>query len=678
MRSLFLLLIALPICTIAQKPRTYQVVTTDLATKVLGAPLTKKPDLLAIAAFTPTSSSQGVSRQFGEYFAETMTGLLGNSPDKLKLYERTKLDAVLKEQEFSLSDLTKPAAAIKLGQLITIDVLLSGTYTKLKSYIDVSARLIDISTGEVLVSYTGRVKMNKNLAILFTNTNTNTTVNNQVTTPSDVNITIYNEVDKGTARSKADVCEAKVESFRTRLHDLSTQEKIKAVVDEAVKTPFDNECGKLHYDVMYSFEKFSIDDPAYHRFILQTLDTIAYPDGDDRAAEMARFLGADKKIDNNEWKVGLKTIAKIGNYWLSNYVGYMFKYAEANDSLVAQSRIREYFSLASASKIGLPRPISYEMAFFEMMDGVSPHPTLGQYVYKTFSPALSLDDKSKSTLFTQLESLYKHESSPTRKTTLIHWMADFINQQVYTKAHEQLYGFTRNFEVTGNATRDSEVKKNFPESDLQLLATRCKEKFSTYAMATPYPSQQEDRINFCVKYRIPISGVIPTMKEADQVLKGKIVKEQLKVLKLLVQMDESPKELENSLIAFLDHRSIEEKEELSEAQMLALKVLGNIRSGHSKTISYMINALPQYDNASYAAEESLVRIGKPAVMPLINRLDKSNEQEGGLQYRLISILGRIGKDAQTAEKSIRRVLAATRNEDIRYAAEAALQNIITN
>jgi hypothetical protein len=89
----------------------------------------------------------------------------------------------------------------------------------------------------------------------------------------------------------------------------------------------------------------------------------------------------------------------------------------------------------------------------------------------------------------------------------------------------------------------------------------------------------------------------------------------------------------------------------------------------------MLDALPRYGNDTEAAKEALVKIGKPAVMPIITRLDKTTEQDGGLQYQLITLLGKIGKDAAPAQKSIKRVLALTRNADVKYAAEAALQVI---
>jgi hypothetical protein len=89
----------------------------------------------------------------------------------------------------------------------------------------------------------------------------------------------------------------------------------------------------------------------------------------------------------------------------------------------------------------------------------------------------------------------------------------------------------------------------------------------------------------------------------------------------------------------------------------------------------MIGTLPHYGNDTEAAEEALVKIGKPAVPALINRLDKTTDQDGGLQFQLITMLGKIGKDAAPATKSIQRVLKINSNSDVQYAGEAALQAI---
>ncbi len=135
----------------------------DLASRLESAHVSAQPLRLAIIPFGNTQSQ--TSNRFGDYVTESIIGKL--NPGKYKIFERKRLDAILREDELMLSDLMLPEAAQKIGKLVPIDALFSGTYTKLKTYIDVSARLIDVTSGEILVSFSGRIKMTKNLKILF-------------------------------------------------------------------------------------------------------------------------------------------------------------------------------------------------------------------------------------------------------------------------------------------------------------------------------------------------------------------------------------------------------------------------------------------------------------------------------------------------------------------------------
>ncbi len=667
-----------PLALHAQKPRSYTAVTNELSQKIVDAPSARVPQNLAVVPFTATASSTQQSKAFGEYLTETIIGSISGHPQKLKLFERTRMDAILKEHEFILTDLMKPAAALKIGELAPIDALLSGTYTKLKSYIEVSARIIDVSSGEITMSYVGRIKMNKNLNALFLQQNNVTTPANQsISNTTPVQITINNSVNGNViskSKSNEEICRERVAEFRPRLNDLSTQNIINAVVTAAVATPFDNQCGKLHYDVMYSFTRFKLDPKEYKNFLLATLDTIRYPAGDDRAYEIVRYITSDLQVDVAEWKSSFSALSRVGNYSISNYLNNLIA-KSTNSEEEQKSRIAAYFKVASENKLGLPRPVTFEIAFVEMMEGLKSNQALRQHVYETYSKRLATDDKLKPTLFSELSSMYKEETTRQRKTELIGWLATFVNANEYPKAHEQLYDFVWNFKMTYNEGQNEKIRQEFPDGDLRLLAQQCRDKFSSYALMTPYPSQKDDRIGFCVKYNIPIPGVIPTLEEADVILKGNNLQEQLRVMKLLVIMETPPKKIENTLIAVLNKRSLEDRGTMNEIQTLAIEVLGNCKTTDVKAIEYMISVLPHYGNDTEAAKEALVKIGKPAVKPLTARLDKTTDQEGGLQFQLITLLGKIGKDAAIAEKSIQRVLSISRNNDIRYAAEAAIQSI---
>ncbi|HZY81200.1 MAG TPA: FlgO family outer membrane protein [Cyclobacteriaceae bacterium] len=659
MKHLTLLVLLLPSLVFAQKAKNYTSVTGDLTTKIISTVPGGKSLHVGVVPFVDASSVN--QAPFGNYLTETIIGALTGQPDKIKVFERTRLDAVLSEQKFILTDLMKPAAALKIGQLVPIDALLSGTYTKLKSYIDVNARLIDVATGEISVSFNGRIKMTKNLATLF---------NQEVSKPSypaeekredkkEEKSEKKGEVQVISMVNKEEACKRKAEDFeKNRLHDLSSQDKIESTVAEAIKTPFDVTCGRLHYSMMYAFTRYKIDHKGYKNFLLKTLDTIAFPSGDDRALEIARFFASDGQVDDEEWQTSLRAMSKIGNYSLSFFSNTLIAKPASPEQAKMESRIANYFTLASAGKIGLPRPITYDAAFFSMLDGLKSNQPLRQHVYATYSSKLNTDDRSKATLFSALHNMYKEENE--HKTAIMKWIIEFVNANEYPKAAEQLYDLSR---------------EKIDENDMKLLVAGCTEKFSKYALETQYQSQKEDRITFCVLHGVPVPGVIPTMEEADAILKGNDTNEQQRVTKMLAMMGDRPKKLENSLVGLFAKRSLDNREKLAQAQTDAIITLGNIKTSNPKAVEYMISVLPHYGNDTEAAEEALVKIGKPAVSQLVAKLDKTTINDGGLQYQLITILGKIGKDASSAERSITRVLNASGNGDVKYAAEAALQAI---
>jgi TolB-like protein len=677
MRIIILILISLPISLCAQKAQKYSMVTRELSQKVIATPVEILPYRLAVVPFTASKISVQTSNQFGDYLTETIIGTLDGHPDRIKLFERTRLDAVLKEQEFSLTDLMKPAAALKIGQLVPIDVILSGTYTKLKSYIDVSARLIDVTSGEIVMSYNGRIKMDKNLAILFKTTDP-TTVSIPSSTSNNVQpaqVIIQNNNSLTTtqpSRSKDEICKERTTEFRKRLDDLSAPEKIDILVREAMKVPFDNLCGVIHYDMMYAFSRYKIVRPNYDQFLLHTLDTIALPAGDNRAYEIVHYLAWDQLISEEEWKSGLTAMKRVGNYSLSSYISTLIS-KPTMPTETAHTRLDQVMALAQEGKIGLPVPLAFEDTFLEVMEGVRANPLFGRFIYARYGSRFLPDDRQKTLLFHELDRLYEAETLPQGKTEIIGWIADFFRQQKYEKAHEHLFEFVWQFQLTDYEDRNEKIRKDFPESDLRILVDRCRDTFAAYAQTSPYPSQKEDRIKFCVRYDVPIPGIIPTLPEAASIFRGSNVDEQFRVIQLLALMGDRPKSMETEIIGLFNKRSIEQKQKLSRVQTLAIEILGHTKTSQRTAIEYMIQTLTQYNEATEASEIALVSIGKPAVPYLINHLDKTTSQDGGMQYQLITILGKIGKPAALARPSIQRILKINQNKDVVYAAEAALQ-----
>lgn len=662
-----------------QKTKDHTVVVSELAEKIHAASYPKTPVRLAVVTFVPVQGNAVPANSYGDYLTESIIGKLSAQSDKLKLFERKRIDAILKENEFMLSGMLKPSEALKIGELLPIDALFSGTYTKLKSYIDVTGRLIDVTSGEILMSYTGRIKLSRNLKTLFPESQP--VAGNSTTR---VLIVSGDKKDKAPAETKMDIearCKLQTENFQQKLHDLSTTAKLDVLVQEAMATPFENTCGKLHYHFINALSRYNLYPVEYQRFLLSTLDTISYPSGDDRAYTILSYLTNDRQVSEDEWKTGLATLRKVGDYTLSSYLGFMFNRIEAGDSIVVQKRADQFFSLLANNEIGLPRPIGYDRGFYEMMECLAANHALRNYVYGKYGSKLATEpDNAVSLHLMFLKRMYNDETDLSKKTRIIEWIADYFNRHVNRKSAEQLYDLARDFVPYPDTERSQfkidknrEATANFPTHDLRVLVGRCRSKFSAYATETAYSSQREERINFCVMNEIPIPGVIPTMQEAKLVLQTGSLEEQHRIMKLLVQMGNHVAPLEETLVALLNKKSLENKELLSDIQTMALQTLGTLRTKNRTAIANMIASLRNYDKASDISSESLVAIGKAAVNPLIEQLSATTIHDGGLQYKLVVILGMIGKDAKPAETSLRNLLAKTSNSEIRYAIEATLQ-----
>jgi TolB-like protein len=81
----------------------------------------------------------------GQFVAERLSTLLSRHP-QCRLIERRRLDVVLGELKFSMSELVDPAKARRLGEMLGVQGLVVGTITDLGATFDVDARIIDIQT----------------------------------------------------------------------------------------------------------------------------------------------------------------------------------------------------------------------------------------------------------------------------------------------------------------------------------------------------------------------------------------------------------------------------------------------------------------------------------------------------------------------------------------------------
>jgi len=91
---------------------------------------------------------KGNVTDFGRYLAEELITRL-HQARKFKVVERNMLNKIIAEQKLSLTGAIEPTSAQKLGKLLGVDAIASGSISDLGKSFKVNARLINTETGEV-------------------------------------------------------------------------------------------------------------------------------------------------------------------------------------------------------------------------------------------------------------------------------------------------------------------------------------------------------------------------------------------------------------------------------------------------------------------------------------------------------------------------------------------------
>lgn len=112
------------------------------------------------------SDIDGKITNMGRYLAEELTTRLYMS-GKFNVVERQLLNKIMQEQEMSLIGMIDENSAIRLGHLLGVKAIVSGSITDLGSYLKVNARLISTESGQVFSVASVQIPKNKSVTGLL-------------------------------------------------------------------------------------------------------------------------------------------------------------------------------------------------------------------------------------------------------------------------------------------------------------------------------------------------------------------------------------------------------------------------------------------------------------------------------------------------------------------------------
>jgi len=119
--------------------------TRQISAKVTAQATAQPKTTIAVVEF---ADLEGRVTNFGRFVAEELITRL-HETNKFKVIERQLLNKIITEQKLTLTGMVDPASAKKLGRLLGVDAIVSGSVSDLSKTLRVNARMISTETGEI-------------------------------------------------------------------------------------------------------------------------------------------------------------------------------------------------------------------------------------------------------------------------------------------------------------------------------------------------------------------------------------------------------------------------------------------------------------------------------------------------------------------------------------------------
>jgi TolB-like protein len=163
----------------------------DLSQQIASKIEAGQKEKIAVLEFTDL---QGNVTDFGRYLSEELITRLYDS-NKFKVLERQLLNKIIAEQKLSLTGVIDPDSAKKLGKVLGVDAIVSGTIADRGESLKVNARLIGTETGEIFSAASIDMAKDKEVLALMRNGGSGRRSQSPAENPNEQNVKTVVAVD---------------------------------------------------------------------------------------------------------------------------------------------------------------------------------------------------------------------------------------------------------------------------------------------------------------------------------------------------------------------------------------------------------------------------------------------------------------------------------------------------
>nr|WP_320133248.1 CsgG/HfaB family protein [uncultured Holophaga sp.] len=615
---------------------------------------------LAVMPLKGTASQRYGDRGFGAYLTEQLSTALGGLAPAVRLFERERLDVVLKEQAFASSGLMDESEARRIGELAPIDYILTGTFTRLEGSVALQVRFLDVVSGEVAGSLSESVELSPDLAGLFEDLR-------QVRPP---------ESAKG-VQPATDPCEARWAPVRRAMEDIGTPAKLECLVKEATAIPFEGPCGKIHEQVTWLLVRYKRESPAYRRFLVGVLPTIAEPDDDERTGAVLVYLEGGGELDDAEWAAVQGLMARSRRPW--SYLDLLLRDAEhtAAPRKRLVDRAGRLLAEAKEGRIGRPVPIDSGRLLTQVLsrlrsrEGGKTDLGAAFTAYERYGSRYGVEGDPE---LMKLLFRFWSESEGRERRQAFDWLCGRIAEAPPSRDLAELVVQFHEGLLKGVAPGHSREVREVPRSpELDRLATLCGRKI---VAVLPQVINRESRIElmrFCLAHGLQ-GGEVPSRDALlAQLDRPEPLYERQEALRMLAALGPGAEVAEGRVLKLLRRAEILSGwgGQARYFQKDLLDFAGVIRTRNPELIGILVQHLGSLESLYYeAAIGALARIGAPAIPQLKSAYDQMEQHPKQLIART---LGTMGAPARGQLPWLRAQIPAAPNRYVRNALEDAIE-----
>ncbi len=631
---------------------------------------------LAVLPFTPTQAQFTAESGcgFGAYFTEGLIGALGTNPEKIRLFERSRLDAITKENALSLTGLISQEEARKIGELAPIDYILTGTFTKLTSFVEVDGRILDVVSGEIKAAFSQRIEITPDIGSLFPGSATARDNDRGAVSPEEGN------------NPAPAACPPSIALFDSLLNDLTTRQKTDRCVALALTIPFVMPCGSVHGKALHHFTRYKIFDNSYKRFLIATLKSMDKPENDryeygSMVFDIFKYFHADSVIDDEEWEAGVAILERSTRLY-DAILSYMFVLDRPEAQMAVQyNRIDALFSLVRQEKFGLPVALTFDDAFASIVSALrasSNAPDNRLMIYCLSKHAGGLSDMGRLKTYEKLESLYRSVTDRFQTIREKRQVLELICKNFNAMAPSgelagKMLGMGKVFIDLIESSRTPDSIRSAAADHLKYYSSTCGKQLAASLQVNKRLTITDDNILFCIANDIPAWDIIPSVDTLVQRLGSEAIRIQMTAANYLDAMGSKAAIAENKVLKTLRRAEHNSQSGSTNLRWSLINILGNIKTKNPEALDLLIKALADNDyEVPDHAMKALAKIGRPVLGPLMNSFGPA---EDFVKIRIVKTLAIMGKEAASEIPFLQTQLRTAQNPALHDEIEDTIEKL---